>query len=149
VLDAPGLGTRYPQYREFPDWSSRPTVAHFGPASWQSELLAILSAIFVKPVIGLLVNGTLPPPTMPPEADLRGLGPFLLQVGTEMLRNATYALADRLRADDVPVWVQLWHKAIHMFQLSFDVNPDARNAVADIADFIGCVTGERPGEAAA
>jgi monoterpene epsilon-lactone hydrolase len=26
------------------------------------------------------------------------------------------------------VWVQVWHKAMHMFQLSFDVNPDARRA---------------------
>jgi acetyl esterase/lipase len=96
------------------------------------------------------VNGTRPLPVMPPDADLRGLGPFLLQVGTdEMLLNDTHALADRLRADGVPVWVQVWHKAMHMFQLSFDVNPDARRAVADIAEFIGYVTAERRGEATA
>ncbi|HTM83317.1 MAG TPA: alpha/beta hydrolase [Mycobacterium sp.] len=87
------------------------------------------------------VNGTRPTPVMPPEADLRGLGPFLLQVGThEMLINDTYALADRLNADSVQVWVQVWDKAMHMFQLSFDVNPDARHAVAEITSFIEYVT---------
>ena len=87
------------------------------------------------------VNGTRPPPVMPPEADLHGLGPFLLQVGThEMLLNDTFALAERLRAHNVEVWVQQWHKAMHMFQLSFDVNPDARRAVDEVAAFIRYAT---------
>ncbi len=87
------------------------------------------------------VNGTRPPPLMPPEADLHGLGPFLLQVGThEMLLNDTFVLADRLRAHNVDVWVQEWHKAMHMFQLSFDVNPDARRAVDEVAEFIRYAT---------
>jgi monoterpene epsilon-lactone hydrolase len=87
------------------------------------------------------VNGTRPPPVMPPEADLHGLGPFLLQVGThEMLLNDTFALAERLRAHNVEVWVQQWHKAMHMFQLSFDINPDARRAVDEVAAFIRYAT---------
>lgn len=87
------------------------------------------------------VNGTRPPPLMPPEAQLHGLGPFLLQVGThEMLLNDTFVLAERLRAHDVEVWVQQWHKAMHMFQLSFDVNPDARRAVDEVAAFIRYAT---------
>jgi monoterpene epsilon-lactone hydrolase len=90
------------------------------------------------------VNGTRPPPVMPPEADLHGLGPFLLQVGThEMLLNDTFALAERLRAHNVEVWVQQWHKAMHMFQLSFDVNPDARRAVDEVAAFIRYATAEQ------
>jgi len=90
------------------------------------------------------VNGTRPPPVMPPEADLHGLGPFLLQVGThEMLLNDTFALAERLRAHNVDVWVQQWHKAMHMFQLSFDVNPDARRAVDEVAAFIRYATAEK------
>jgi epsilon-lactone hydrolase len=89
-------------------------------------------------------NGTRPPPLMPPEADLHGLGPFLLQVGThEMLLNDTFALAERLRAHNVPVWVQVWHKAMHMFQLSFDANPDARRAVTEVAAFIRYATAEK------
>jgi epsilon-lactone hydrolase len=95
-------------------------------------------------------NGTRPPPVMPPENDLRGLGPFLLQVGTdEMLLNDTFALADRLEADGVSVWVQVWHKAMHMFQLSFDINPDAREAVGEIAEFVEYVMSTASREASA
>lgn len=96
------------------------------------------------------VNGTRPVPVMPSEANMRGLGPFLLQIGTnEMLRNDTFTLADRLRADGVPVWVQVWDKAMHMFQLSFDVNPDARRAVEEIASFVAYVTTVQRDEASA
>lgn len=96
------------------------------------------------------VNGTRPTPVMPPEADLHGLGPFLLQVGThEMLLNDAFALADRLTADGIPVWVQVWERAMHMFQLSFDVNPDARRAVDEITSFIEFVTTEVEDEVSA
>jgi acetyl esterase/lipase len=84
------------------------------------------------------VNGTRAVPLMPPEADLRGLGPFLLQAGSnEMLRADTLLLAERLTAAGVPAWVQVWHKSMHMFQLTFDVNPDARRAVDEVAQFVG------------
>jgi acetyl esterase/lipase len=115
----------------------------------RDALFPFMTVKFIYDVFAT-VNGSRPLPVMPSEADLRGLGPFLVQVGTdEMLLNDTHALADRLRADGVSVWVQVWHKAMHMFQLSFDVNPDARRAVADIAEFIGYATAERRGEATA
>jgi acetyl esterase/lipase len=86
------------------------------------------------------VNGTRELPLMPPDADLRGLAPFLLQAGTnEMLLGDTLVLAERLAAAGVLTWVQLWDKAMHMFQLSFDVNPDARRAVDEVAQFVGYV----------
>lgn len=89
------------------------------------------------------VNGTRPVPVMPAETNMTGLGPFLLQVGThEMLRNDTFVLADRLAADGVPVWVQVWDKTMHMFQLYFDLNPDAVRAIAEIASFVEHVTAE-------
>lgn len=94
------------------------------------------------------VNGTRDVPIMPAEANSAGLGPFLLQVGTnEMLRNDTFVLADQLTAAGVPVWVQVWDTAMHMFQLTFDVNPDARRAIQEIASFVEHVTAlpaERP-----
>ncbi|WP_442928729.1 alpha/beta hydrolase [Mycobacterium sp. Root265] len=96
------------------------------------------------------VNGTRPVPIMPAESNAAGLGPFLLQIGTnEMLRNDTFVLADQLTAAGVDVWVQVWDKAMHMFQLSFDVNPDARRAVEEIASFIGHVTAAESHEATA
>ena len=36
------------------DWPDRPETSHFGPACWQSSLLALLSAIFVRPVLATL-----------------------------------------------------------------------------------------------
>jgi hypothetical protein len=44
----------------------------------------------------------------------------------------------------VPNWVQVWDRALHMFQLSFDFNPDARRAIAEIADFIDYVMPAAP-----
>jgi epsilon-lactone hydrolase len=109
----------------------------------RDALFPFMTVKFIYDVFAT-VNGTRPPPVMPPEADLHGLGPFLLQVGThEMLLNDTFALAEQLRAAHVPVWVQVWHKAMHMFQLSFDVNPDARRAVGEIAAFIEHATTAR------
>ena len=106
----------------------------------RDALFPFMTVKFIYDVFAT-VNGTRPPPLMPPEADLRGLGPFLLQVGThEMLLYDTFALAERLRADDVPVWVQVWHKAMHTFQLTFDVNPDARRAVDEVNAFIHYAT---------
>ena len=91
------------------------------------------------------VNGTRELPVMPPEAELRGLGPFLLQVANnEMLRNDTFVLADKLTAAEVPNWVQIWDRALHMFQLSFDFNPDARRAVDEIAGFVDYVMPAAP-----
>ena len=87
------------------------------------------------------VNGTRDVPVMPAETNMTGLGPFLLQVGThEMLRNDTFVLADQLAAHGVPVWVQVWDRTMHMFQLQFDVNPDAVRAIAEIASFVDHVT---------
>ena len=56
--------------------------------------------------------------------------------------------ADALREAGVPAWVQVWDGAMHMFQLSFDVNPDARKAVAEIVDFFEYATTAQPGEVA-
>lgn len=106
----------------------------------RDAMFPFMTVRFIYNVFGT-ANGTRPPPLMPPEADLRGLGPFLLQVGThEMLLNDTFALAERLRADGVAVRIQLWHKALHVFQLFFDVNPDARRAVDEVSTFIRVAT---------
>jgi epsilon-lactone hydrolase len=106
----------------------------------RDALFPFMTVKFIYDVFAT-VNGTRPLPLMPPEADLRGLGPFLLQVGThEMLIYDTFALAERLRDDNVPVWVQVWDKAMHTFQLTFDVNPDARRAIDEVTAFIRCAT---------
>jgi len=115
----------------------------------RDAMFPFITVKFIHDVFGT-ANGTRPPPLMPPEADLRGLGPFLLQVGThEMLLNDTFALAERLRTDGVSVWVQLWHKELHVFQLFFDVTPDARRAVDEVTSFIRYATTAGKDEASA
>ena len=110
--------------------------------SHKDVLFPFMTVKFIYDVFAT-VNGTRPVPVMPAESNAAGLGPFLLQIGTnEMLRNDTFVLADQLTAAGVDVWVQVWDKAMHMFQLSFDINPDARRAVAEIASFVGHVTAE-------
>jgi monoterpene epsilon-lactone hydrolase len=106
----------------------------------RDPLFPFITVKFIHDVFAT-VNGTRPPPPTPLEADLHGLGPFLLQVGTdEMLLEDTFALAERLRAHNVAVWVQLWDKAMHTFQLSFDVNRDARQALDEVGSFIRYLT---------
>ncbi|MGE2817446.1 alpha/beta hydrolase [Mycobacterium heidelbergense] len=115
----------------------------------RDALFPFITVKFIYEVFAT-ANGTRPLPLMPPEADLRGLGPFLFQVGThEMLLNDTFALAQRLCLHGVPVWVQVWHKAMHTFQLTFDVNPDARRAVDEITAFIRYATTSVEDEASA
>lgn len=117
-------------------------------ASHKDVLFPFMTVKFIYDVFAT-VNGTRPVPIMPAEASAAGLGPFLLQIGTnEMLRNDTFVLAEQLGAAGVPVWVQVWDKAMHMFQLSFDVNPDARLAIAEIASFVDHVTSAAHDEAA-
>ncbi len=139
VRDA-GLPVPAGQVLMSPLTSSDMALKHRALKQHRDAMFPFMTVKFIYDVFGT-ANGTRPLPLMPPEADLRGLGPFLLQVGThEMLLNDTFALAERLRADGVPVWVQVWHKALHVFQLFFDVNPDARQALDEVSTFIGHAT---------
>jgi acetyl esterase/lipase len=118
-------------------------------ATHRDALFPAMTVKFIYEVFATK-NGTHPLPPMPPECDLRGLGPFLLQVGSqEMLVNDTFVLADVLADQGVPAWVQVWDRSVHMFQLGFDVMPDARLAVTEITDFISYVTTPAPREASA
>jgi acetyl esterase/lipase len=112
--------------------------------SHRDPFFPLMAFMFIYRVFAT-VNGTRELPVMPPESELRGLGPFLLQVANnEMLRNDTFVLADKLTAAGVPNWVQVWDRALHMFQLTFDFNPDARRAVAEIAHFVDHVMPAAP-----
>ncbi|MBS9534626.1 alpha/beta hydrolase fold domain-containing protein [Mycobacterium sp. M1] len=120
--------------------SSDMDIKRDAAAAHSDPFFPFMAFMFIYRVFAT-VNGTRELPVMPPEADLRGLGPFLLQVGNdEMLRNDTFALADALTAAQVPNWVQVWDRSLHMFQLTFDFNPDARRAIDEITEFVGYVT---------
>lgn len=95
------------------------------------------------------VNGsTRPTPVMPPEADLPP-GLFLLQVGNnEMLRNDART---RWPTGSLPTAFRCGFSGQgqwHMFQLSFDVNPDAL-CTEEITSFIDYITATVEDEASA
>jgi len=103
-------------------------------AMFPVNFLRLISEVF------LLRNGTRGPIPSPVDADLRGLGPFLLQVGSqEMLRPDSELLAQRLAEAGVPVRLQVFDRAVHVFQAFAFSNPDARRALGQVAEFIKSV----------
>ncbi|MDH6243092.1 alpha/beta hydrolase [Mycobacterium sp. OTB74] len=99
------------------------------------DFLRMISEVF------LLRNGTRGPVPCPVDSDLQGLGPFLLQVGSrEALRPDSELLAQRLAEAGVPVRLQIFDRAVHVFQVFASSNLDARRAVREVTDFIKTVT---------
>jgi len=86
-------------------------------------------------------NGTHQVEDGPVDSDLTGLGPFLIQVGsTELLLHDAELLTTRLRAAGVRADLQVFDRAPHVFQLSTQINADARDAMRNVHDFIRTVT---------
>ncbi|MGV0582811.1 alpha/beta hydrolase [Mycobacteroides chelonae] len=107
-----------------------------GDAMFPVDFLRMINDVF------LLRNGAREPGPCPADADLTGLGPFLLQVGSqEALRPDSELLAERLVAAGVPVRLQIFDRAIHVFQVFAATNPDARRAVGEITEFIKVLPG--------
>lgn len=70
-------------------------------------------------------------------ADLRGLPPLLIQVGTrEILLDDSRKLAVRARADDVLVRLEEWPGQIHDWHVMTDWMTDARRALGGVATFV-------------
>jgi acetyl esterase/lipase len=70
-------------------------------------------------------------------ADLRGLPPLLVQVGTaEVLLDDATRLAERARDAGVDVQLEVWEDMIHVWHAFADVLPEGAQAVEGIADFL-------------
>jgi epsilon-lactone hydrolase len=81
------------------------------------------------------------PLVSPLHADLAGLPPLLIQVGTaETLLDDAARLAERARAAGVDVTYEPWDDMIHVWQV-FAQLPEAGQAVERIGEFIGKHTG--------
>lgn len=90
-------------------------------------------------VIPLILNGAAPqdPLVSPIYADLHGLPPLLIQVGTaEMLYDDAAALAHRASQAGVPVQFEPWANMVHVWHFVFAFEPTARDAVASIGRFV-------------
>jgi acetyl esterase/lipase len=69
-------------------------------------------------------------------ADLAGLPPLLIQVGTgEMLLDDAVRLADRARQAGVDVTLEPFEDLVHVFQV-FTALPEARDAVDRVGAFV-------------
>ncbi len=72
----------------------------------------------------------------PIDADLRGLPPTLIQIGSsEILRIDAEEMVDRLAAAGVPSRLQIWRGQVHVFQAAAGLVPEAREAIADLGSF--------------
>lgn len=70
-------------------------------------------------------------------ADLSGLPPMLIQVGTsEILLDDSVRLAERAKAAGVDVTLDVWEDMIHVFQLFAAFAPESIEAIDKIGEFI-------------
>jgi len=77
------------------------------------------------------------PLAAPLHADLSGLPPILIQVGTaETLLDDSIRIAERLRAAGVAVELQQYEDLIHVFQAFAPIVPESLEAIAKIGAFV-------------
>jgi acetyl esterase/lipase len=77
------------------------------------------------------------PRISPIQADLTGLPPALLSVGsTEVLFHDSELMAHRLVAAGVPAVLQIWDGQLHVFQAYSPLVPEAKTAIAEIGAYI-------------
>jgi monoterpene epsilon-lactone hydrolase len=77
------------------------------------------------------------PLVSPIYADLKGLPPMLIQVGTaEVLFDDSTRLAERARAAGVDVVLEPWEDMIHVWQYFAAMLPEGREAIERIGEFI-------------
>jgi monoterpene epsilon-lactone hydrolase len=77
------------------------------------------------------------PLAAPLYADLKGLPPMLIQVGTaEILLDDSTRLAEQAKKAGVDVTLEPWEDMIHIWQFFASMVPEGRDAVDRIASFI-------------
>jgi len=77
------------------------------------------------------------PAASPLFADLTGLPPLLIQVGTaELLLDDSRRFADRARAAGVDVTLDVWDDMIHVWHAFADMLPEGREALARIGSYV-------------
>nr|ACL67845.1 lipolytic enzyme [uncultured bacterium] len=86
------------------------------------------------------------PLAAPLYADLTGLPPLLIHVGTsETLLDDSTRLAERAKAAGVNVNLQVWDEMIHVFQFFAAMLPEGQQAIDRIGEFIREHTGAARG----
>ncbi|WP_376795883.1 alpha/beta hydrolase [Thermogemmatispora sp.] len=99
----------------------------------------VLRAETIGPLVAAYVGGHDPaePLLSPLYADLHGLPPLLLQVGSdEILLSDVVAFAERARQAGVAVELEVWEGMWHVWQIGVPWMPEAKQAIQHIAAFI-------------
>ena len=82
------------------------------------------------------------PLAAPLYADLRGLPPMLIQVGTaEALLDDATRVAERARAAGVDVTLEPWDEMFHVWQFCASILPEGQQAIDRIGEFVRKRTG--------
>lgn len=84
------------------------------------------------------------PLASPVFGDYRGIPPLLIQAGEhEMLRDDSVRVAKKARADGIKVQLEVWPGMFHVFQSHEPLLPEAREAIAHMAEFMDKVLREK------
>ena len=84
------------------------------------------------------------PTASPLFADLAGLPPLLVQVGSgELLLDDATRFAERAEAAGVDVTLEIWDDVFHVWHSFADLLPEARDAIARIGTYVDQRLGER------
>ena len=77
------------------------------------------------------------PTASPLFADLAGLPPLLVQVGSgELLLDDATRFAERARGAGVDVTLEIWDDVFHVWHSFADLLPEARDAIAQIGTYV-------------
>jgi monoterpene epsilon-lactone hydrolase len=80
-------------------------------------------------------------------ADLSGLPPLLIHVGTEeIVYDDSTRIAERAQQAGTPVTLEVWEGMPHVWHFSWHLMPEARQAIRNIAGFIEAQIGARSDE---
>jgi acetyl esterase/lipase len=73
----------------------------------------------------------------PYRGDVTGLPPTLFHCSRdELLRDDSVRMAEKMKAAGVDATIEIWPGVFHVWQVTADVLPEARKAVANIVTFL-------------
>ena len=104
-----------------------------------AKLDPFLTPELVKFLVGEYLGEADPrnPLASPLYADLKGLPPLFIQVGTdEILLDDSVRFAERAKAAGVNVTLDVWQDMIHIFAIFAALTPEGRQGVKRIGEFI-------------
>jgi acetyl esterase/lipase len=124
-------------------WCSSPWVdleVSCGSMTTKAPVDPLIQKPYLLELAGAYLNGADPrtPLASPIYADLKGLPPMLIQVGSaETLLDDSVRLAGVAGAADVRVTLEVWPDMIHAWHLFYQQVAAGRRALATVGAFIG------------